>query len=72
MKALLTLCLAGALGASAANDRMAEERYRTKYGRSTPAEEARQREEKAKRTSQKDCCCCKKEARNCECARGEA
>jgi hypothetical protein len=66
MKELLIFCVAGALTASAANDRMAEERYRAKYGRNTPAEEARQREQKAKRSSQKDCCCCKKESGNVE------
>ena len=46
MKTAIVL-FAGVMTASAAlaamNDRMAEERYRAKYGRNTPAEEARKR-----------------------------
>ena len=66
MKTLIALVVAGILTASAGiagvNDQMAEERYRAKYGRYSPAEERRQhaseeaRGNTAIRCERKGCC----------------
>ena len=65
MNTLLTLLLAGALaasGTSGVNDPMAEERYRAKYGRYTPAEEARRQAAELAKRNTAPCCghegCC--------------
>jgi hypothetical protein len=66
MKTMITVFVAGAMLTSAVsraavNDRTAEERFRTKYGRYTPAEEARRNANEETRANdlgcgREDCC----------------